>query len=257
MKSLTPAAALDRLARFKELPAPLRAELHALCQLQLFGKGETVAVEGVHLDHLGFIAAGTLRVHSGPADDSAFVIGLLFEGDMYGRLFNGPLRYSLSTAEEAAVCVFRREPFEDLAMRWPELDRMVMQNMLDELDAAREWLMLLVPHRVAQRLAGFLLLLCKRWRNAVQLVRVEDGRLMLEIDVGRRDLAQLLGTRPESLTRAVQALGENGLIRSHSPFLFEVLDLERLMDFSGSAEIIEPAILAEMKGRLADGNRRD
>ena len=71
-----------------------------------------------------------------------------------------------------------------------------MLNILNELDAAREWMLILTNYRVTERLAGFLMLLCRRWGNVANLARIDDGRLSLTIPVSRTDLAHFLATRP-------------------------------------------------------------
>lgn len=57
--------------------------------------------------------------------------------------------------------------------------------------------------------------------------------ITLHLSLSRKDLAHYLGTRRESLSRAVHALAEKAILRIINPEIFEVLDLQALTDMSG------------------------
>jgi CRP/FNR family transcriptional regulator len=235
-----PESVMNGLAPFAGLPTPLRDELGAICVHRSFARDAQVADESDHLDYVGFITAGIFRMTRVQPGHDDQVVGLLAEGDMFGRIFNGPLHFSIEAASDAEVCVFPRAPFEDLAGRWPELERMVILNILNELDAARERMLLLDRHRVSERLAGFLLLLCRRWPELAQVAALPDGTLNLTVPIDRRDLARFLATRRDSLSRAFHQLADDGLIRLNAPQKVDLLDPQRLSDLSGSTETLGP-----------------
>lgn len=237
---------VHRLSTFQGLPEPLLADLCALCTHRVYDDGQLIADENEQLGFIGFVTKGLLRLQKKQQDGGLHVVGLLAENDMFGRLFNGPLHFSIAAAGETEVCAFEREPFEVLASKWPELERLLMLNILNELDAAREWMLILINHRVTERLAGFLVLLCRRWAGVSKVAEDEEERITLTVPVTRSDLASFLGTRPESLSRAFHVLSKNGLIRLRTPYEIEILDISKLIDLSGSEEMVLPGSLARL-----------
>lgn len=231
---------MSRLAPFAVLPAPLLGALAEICVHRGFARDARIADEGDHLDYVGFITSGILRMMRIQPGDDDQVVGLLAEGDMFGRIFNGPLHFSIEAAIDAEVCLFPRAPFEELAGQWPELERMVILNILNELDAARERMLLLNRHRVSERLAGFLLLLCRRWPQLAQVAVLPAGSIALKVPIDRRDLARFLGTRRDSLSRAFHQLADQGLIRLRAPLALDLLDVQGLSDLSGCADAEAP-----------------
>ena len=73
-----------------------------------------IAEEGEQLSFVGFIAKGMLRMQKLQADGRLSIVGLMVEGDMFGRVFNGPLHFSIAATGEAEVYTFPRDAFETL-----------------------------------------------------------------------------------------------------------------------------------------------
>ena len=235
---------VHHLPAFDGLPETLLRDLGAICRRRTYSHDQMVGEAGEPLSFVGFVASGILRLQKLQPDGRLNVVGLLVENDMFGRLFNGPLHFSIAATGDTEICAFPREPFEKLANSWPELERLVMLNILNELDAAREWMLILTNYRVTERLAGFLLLLCRRWANVARLDQSGQEGIGLTIPVSRSDLANFLGTRPESLSRAFHALADDGLIRLRTPYEIDILDIAALIDLAGNEDLVLPGNLA-------------
>ena len=141
------------------------------------------------------------------------------------------LRQSL----EAARLVSADPAFHEKILRdVPEVERLFLINVLDELDAAREWILLLGGHKATERLASFLLILSRRktrlW-NAAQIK--QPPPIPIHLSIRRVDIAHYLGTRPETLSRAVHYLERAEAIRIVDPYRFEILDLDLLTEIAG------------------------
>lgn len=238
---------VNRLPTFAGLPEPLLRELCALCTRRFYTHDQMLAEEGERLGFIGFVAKGILRLEKLQADGRINVVGLLVENDMFGRLFNGSLHFSIVATGDTEICAFPRDPFEALASQWPELERLLMLNILNELDAAREWMLILTNYRVTERLAGFLVLLCRRWATVAKLAQVEGDGMALTIPVSRTDLANFLGTRPESLSRAFHALANDGLIRLRTPYEIDILNISAVIELAGSEDVVHPGSLDRLR----------
>lgn len=208
-----------------------------MCRQKNFAAGATVAHEQKKLDFIGCVNNGILRMRKSLPDGREHIVGLLVEGDMFGRVFDGPVHFAIEAATETEISIFPRKAFENLLTRAPDLERMVLLNIMNELDAAREWMLILSNQRTVERLAGFLLVLCRRLAKAAELTASKRGPVVVHVPVSRTDVAQFLGTRQESVSRAFHALSDEGLIHMNSPYDIEIRDLNALIDLSGMEEL--------------------
>ncbi|MGS4948253.1 Crp/Fnr family transcriptional regulator [Meridianimarinicoccus sp. RP-17] len=240
MSKGTTRTAQDRVTGISTLQGMLpetRDALNAMCRMRVFRMGQTVVQEGETPDFVGCVLSGLLRMQKTLADGRHHIVGLLVEGDIFGRVFGGATEFAIEVATDAEFCAFPRGEFEELLMRSPDLDRAVMLNTLNELDRARDWMIILSNQKITGRIAGFLLLMVTRFSTIDHIVKARDGGIEIRIPIGRQDLAHLLGTRPESISRALHALQDDSAIRIIEPNLIGVLDLSALAREAGEDEV--------------------
>lgn len=229
----------DRVCMFEtvpqlaELPENTRAELSQICQIRKLPAGHVVADAGDEAVTIGFVSDGILRMQKTLPDGRQHLVGLLVSGDMFGRVFDGRMQFAIEAATDATLLTLRRAPFEALLARSPELDRMVLTQFLTEIDCSRDWMIILSTPRVRGRLAGFLLILCTRFRSAGNLLGSMNGALTIQIPISRADLANFLGARPESVSRAFHALADDGILSILRPDLVAVTSIEALAEEAG------------------------
>ena len=221
------------LPHLEGLPSATVQALEAMCRRRRYGSMEIVVHAGERQEHIGFVRSGVLRMQKTLADGRQHIVGLLFAGDMFGRVYDGPQGFDIEAAVDSEVCLFPRQKFEALLPEAPELDRVVMLSMLHDLDRARDWLLVVANQRITSRLAGFLLMLCTRLGGLDSFARRTDEKLRVQIPISRVDLAHLLGTRVESISRAFHALDDAGAIAILRPDLVEVTDPPALCDEAG------------------------
>ncbi len=225
---------------FAALPVEVLRELRRIGSRRSCSPGLLVVDAQEDTDFIGYVSRGILRMQKTMPDGRQHIVGLLMDNDLFGRVFDGRHRFAIEAAVQTDIRTFPRGAFEELLMRTPELERLVLLNCLDELDSAREWMLILANHRIAGRLAGFLLLLCRSSAKTARFLTVIGDRLEVQIPVSRTDLAHLLGTRPESLSRAVHALARDGIIEIVTPYRMAILDRQALVDLSGAEDIVPP-----------------
>lgn len=219
----------DLALAFPGIEPETRTSLDAMCRVKSFQVGQTVVPEDVRTDFLGCVLSGILRMQKSLLDGRQHIVGLLVQGDMFGRIFDGPGEFSIEAATDVEICAFPRLEFEALLMRSPDLDRAVMLNIFNELDRARDWMIILSNQKITSRIAGFLLLIRSRFAAIDHFVREAQDGTEVRIPLSRIDIAHLLGTRPESVSRALHALQDDGDIR--------ILDSDRVLvrDFKALA----------------------
>lgn len=217
------------------LSRELREELRVISHLRAFRRGETVQAQGEEVPFVGNVLSGMLRIRTAIGNGRQRVVGLLLPSDFYGRAFTGPSTFSIGAASDSIVCCFERAALESLCERYPELGREWMDNRLDEVDAARDWLVLLDCASVTALIASFLLMLCRR---AEACTLTPTGRLLVSIPTSRSDMSTYLGTTVETISRVMLKMSNLKIIRIHEPRHFEVLDEAGLMKISGHEELV-------------------
>ncbi|MCA0919307.1 Crp/Fnr family transcriptional regulator [Pseudooceanicola nanhaiensis] len=245
------ACGLRRFPKLSQIAGDLMDDLEASCHIQHFSAGQVVVEAGDAPDFVACVQSGYLRLQKTLADGRRHIVGLLVEGDLFGRVFDAPIQFTIEAATDAEVCCFQRRTFEDILLRSPELERSLMLNILSELDRARDWMTILSCHKITGRLAGFLLILCSRFRAVDHVVRVDGECLDVLVPISRPDLAHLLGTRRESVSRAFHALEDEGMIDILRPDLIRVRDVEGLAAEAGDEELAGRVALLQSTRNLS------
>ncbi|WP_126010220.1 Crp/Fnr family transcriptional regulator [Georhizobium profundi] len=200
-----------------------RHELSKLARIRSYRAGQTIVAQAEEVHIIGTVLEGVVRANKTLRDGRHQIVGLLLPSDVFGRLDGATSRVSLEAASDANVCSFKRQPFESLMDRFPEIERRMLLAVSDQLDAAQDWMLLLATQSVLERVATFLLMFC---------ARDAGDRGALDIPVSRRDMAAYLGTTVESVSRAMQAMKRAGILEgSHSRHI-EVTDFRRLASLS-------------------------
>lgn len=214
----------------ESLPADVTQKLLAFAVLRDIGVNETVVDRGVRSEEIGYVLNGTLAMVQILEDGKKHIVGLLVPTDIYGRIFDGPSNYRIESLTPARIVAFPRGPFEQILRDNPDAERLFLVHLLDEMDAAREWLLLISGRKVINRLASFLTILLRRSQ-----FKRDCNSNFLHVPLSRKDLAHYLGTRPESLSRAFHKLANEGVLRIIDPFHFEIMNEEGLIQASGDA----------------------
>ncbi|MGB8812715.1 MAG: Crp/Fnr family transcriptional regulator [Paracoccaceae bacterium] len=228
-------------ALFQSLAPEIRKDLGAISHVKQFKAGEIVVSDGHVQTELGYIIDGTLAMTKVLPDGRTHIIGLLVPTDMYGRVFEDISSYHIAALTDTSVFCFERGPFEQILRRVPEIERLFLVNVLDELDAAREWILMLGGHKAGQRLASFLLILCRRKTRQVPPERVKTASaITIHIGIRRADLAHYLGARPETLSRAFHQMEKAKILKIVDAYTFQILDLNGLIELAGHDLVTSP-----------------
>lgn len=81
---------------------------------------------------------------------------------------------------------------------------------LDELDAAREWMLLLGRKTARERIASFLCILARR--EAALHHKTVTGAISIDLPLTREELADYLGLTQETVSRQISALRRDGIL---------------------------------------------
>ena len=189
--------------------------------------GEAAYSADDELSQLMVLHTGRLKIFRLSADGSEQLIRVLGPGDFTGEtsVFTGQRPDDYATAlDECRLCVIRHDDLEALIRKHPEIGLRMLATVSERLSDTEHRLNSLTSRDVESRLADYLLGLPSTWRGRVATVT---------LPLAKKDVASLLDTSPESLSRALKSLAKQGLIvigAGRSVSITQPGRLERLVD---------------------------
>jgi CRP/FNR family transcriptional regulator len=173
------------------LPPDLRLEMEGMWEYRTLSAGAVVIEDGQEAERIGYVLDGVLVMVKELSDGRRHIIGLLTPYDMFGRAFNGASGYRIEALTDTQVLTCNRVQFEHLITRSIEAEQLFLRNLLDELDAAREWVIALGGAKVVQRLASLLLILSRHKFNGAcgkpTCISSSSARILLITSAPRRN----------------------------------------------------------------------
>ena len=210
------------------LPPEVTARLLSQATLRDVAAGDIILDRAARSAEVGYVLDGMLAMLQVLEDGRKHIVGLLVPTDIYGRVFDGPSGYRIEALSPTRILSFPRDFFEAVLRDNPEAERLFLVHLLDEVDAAREWLLLISGRTAVNRLAAFLTILLRR-----STFRRTGGQAEVHVPLSRKDLAHYLGARPETLSRAFHDLERKGVLRIVTPHHFTITNEEALIEASG------------------------
>ena len=212
-------------------------ELGALGQLgrkQRVLRGQTLVWEGDDSIIVANVISGILKVSMSIADGREQIVGVVFPGDFIGRPFGQKSPYSVTALNDAELCIFSRSNFDAFARNHPELEHKLLQRTLDELDRAREWMLLLGKKAAHERIATLLLEMSNRLSE--NGCSADEGGLdSFELPLDRQQMGDLLGLTIETVSRQLSRLKADGVIALPDRRMVAIRDRHKLQDIAAAA----------------------
>ncbi|HSF92175.1 MAG TPA: Crp/Fnr family transcriptional regulator [Paracoccaceae bacterium] len=208
--------------------APQLAALDAIKSYRTFKAGDTIAWAGEPLVTVGSVVSGVATLSRTLADGRRQMVGLLLPSDFVGRPGRASSPYDVVAANEVTLCQFRRSAFEDLTRSTPELERRLLDMTLDELDAAREWMLLLGRKTAREKIASLLAIVARR--DAALRKQTPKNGLRFTLPLTREAIADYLGLTIETVSRQISALKKDGIIVLEDTRNVRVPDFAVLLD---------------------------
>ena len=193
--------------------------------------GQTIAMRGDALDVVASVVEGTATLERVIEDGRTQMVGLLLPSDFIGRPGRETLQYDVTAVSDVTLCCFQRKPFETLLMEIPAVQQRLLEMALDELDAERDWMLLLGRKTAREKIASLLMLIAKRTMN-------QDGKVMgdvsrIELPISRETMANFLGLTIETVSRQFTGLRKDGVIDLDGNRIVRIPDLEGLLFETG------------------------
>ncbi|MEO0943907.1 MAG: Crp/Fnr family transcriptional regulator [Pseudomonadota bacterium] len=192
-----------------------------------FASGEPIAWRGDDLTHFSSLVDGIASLSRTLEDGRTQMVGMLLPSDFIGRPGRETVEFDVTAVTDVTLCRFERRPFELLVEEVPHISQRMMEMALDELSAAREWMVLLGRKTAREKIATFLEMIVRR--GAVQSMASQTHNLPLT----REEIADFLGLTLETISRQLSAFKKEGIVSFADRRHFEVIDLAALHAASG------------------------
>jgi CRP/FNR family transcriptional regulator len=204
------------------------ARLNAIAFHRRLDAGRFILGPAQEQEYCANIISGVVKLSKTLEDGRQQIVGLQFASDFVGRLFGGKAAYIAEAATEVELCCYGRSQFEALLSELPQMRQSLLLRTLDELDAAREWMVLLGRKTAAERVASFILMIADRQQRAGCAETLPTGAIELELPLSRTETGEYLGLTIETVSRQLKRLRTAGVIRMRGIRVLTIVDMAAL-----------------------------
>lgn len=203
-------------------------QLDRIKYYKTYAPGTSVLVAG---DQMGFVASvvtGVASLSRSMADGRVQMVGLLLSSDFIGRPGREEATFDVTAVSELTLCHFHKKPFEEVARTVPHIQERLVEIALDELDAARDWMLLLGRKTAREKISSFLVICARRLGD-----KQDDNTLIMSLPLTRDAMADYLGLTIETVSRQMAALKRDGVLKLEGARHVTIPDLGRLFYEAG------------------------
>lgn len=201
---------LRKTPLFTDLPPGELSRIGRIVSLRRFAKREAIFRDGDRADGFFIVASGSVKVFKLSEEGKEQVLHILEAGNSFAEavLFEGGAYPANAEAlTDSELLFLPKRPFTELLEGNPKMSLRMLGSMAKWLRRMTDLVENLALRDVEARL---ILYLTEGMRQ--QGIVVEDGA-EFELPVGKNVLASRLGTVPETFSRTLKKLQEEGAIR--------------------------------------------
>lgn len=219
--------------------SPELEDLSKASKRRFFGPGQIMVSEDEPLDFIANVVRGVFKLSKRLPDGRTQIVGLLFPADFLGRPYQDRVEFDVEAVTEAEICHFSKSWFEKLIENRPALEGSYLRYVLNELDAARDWMLLLGRKSAEERVASLLLMMVRRSLLGPKVMcapcrprPVREG-LRLDLPLSRAEIADFIGATTETVSRQLTRFKQQKILRFDNPREVAVLDMGALAELAG------------------------
>jgi CRP/FNR family transcriptional regulator, dissimilatory nitrate respiration regulator len=217
---------IARVPLFEGLPPGQIEDLAMIVTDQVFRKGETIFSEGEDGNGFYVVISGRVKIFKLSPEGKEQILHFFGPGEPFGEVpvFTGQhFPANAAAMEESRAFFFPRKSFVDLIKRNPSLALNMLAVLSKRLRRFAALIDDLSLKEVPGRLAAYLLYMSDQ----------NKGSKSLELAITKAQLASLLGTIPETLSRILGKLSSQGLIETDGRRI-RILEEKALRDLAES-----------------------
>ena len=203
---------LRKVPFLSQLAARDLKEVHKISRVREYGPGEPIFAKSEAADRMFIVLSGRVKIFSPSRGKKRKTFAYLLSGDFFGEmaLLEGRTRSASAEAVEySKLLVITKADFQKLMIGDPKLILYMLRTVSDRLRRADAEIENLLFRNVLGRVAKTLHDLGRRGKKA-------RGGVLLGERYTQQELADLVGTTREPLTRALSTLKRAQLVEAAS-----------------------------------------
>jgi CRP/FNR family transcriptional regulator len=200
-----------------------RVELARSGRRRRVAKGETVFAAGDASEQCATLISGALKIATHGADGTERILSLVHPAGFVGEMFAPIAHHDIIALTESELCLFSRRDYEAAIERHPQLARALLRRSTEELFDARSLIELQARRDSRGRVAGLLLAMAKAASHSSC-----HAAEQFDLPLSRGEVAALIGTTIETVSRTFGALERDGIIRRRGARGIDLLDVDLL-----------------------------
>lgn len=193
---------------FNHLSREEMSEIASVMWSARYEKGEMIFFSGEAAKRLYILHEGMMKQVRVTASGREQIVRVLYPGDFLGELAlfgNATLEGYAETLEPAVICHLRGDDLREKLVHFPAISVKILEKVSDRLGQAEQHIEQLGAHPVEERVAGILLQLAEHGK-------MKGDKVYFTLPFTKGDLASLIGTSQESLSRKLTTFQDQGLI---------------------------------------------
>ncbi|MEK4382317.1 Crp/Fnr family transcriptional regulator [Aeribacillus sp. FSL K6-2848] len=194
---------------FRELSNEELTSIVAISQVRTYQPKSYVFMQGDLLENVYFIHSGTIKIYKTDRNGKEQIVSILQNGEMFphiGFFRKGSYPAHAEVMEESTLIVIPIKDFEETLMLFPVLSIKLFRVMSEKIIDLQNRLEEQILHNTYEQIVLLLLRLTKT--NALP-----QGKLYrLTTHLTNRELANMIGTSRETVSRTLNQMKRKGLI---------------------------------------------
>lgn len=214
---------MARVPLFQGLTYAQQVEVAGFARPLRLDAVEQAYAAGSDMSQLMVVHTGRIKVARTSAGGQEQVIRILGPGDFIGEaafLTGSRPDHAAQALEPTELCVFHHADLGRLVQRHPSIGLRMLQGVSERLNATEARLASVMSGSVTSRLADYLLSLPAK--------PGPDGTVEVVLPIAKKDIASLLSTTPESVSRQLRKLTDSHVIAQGQPRRITITDVTAL-----------------------------
>lgn len=182
----------------------------SLAKTRIFPKNSIIFFENDMANNFYIIKSGRIKIFRNSSDGREFILGIFSIGALFGDVpvFDGGVYPATALSiEDCEVYSISKEDFETFVVNNPQTAIKIIKMLSRRLRNATNMLTDMAMKNVSQRLAGMLV------KFADQDGSRHESGILIECDLTRQELAELIGVSRETFIRELGKFQKAGILQ--------------------------------------------
>ena len=218
---------VKNLDLFKNADQETIETIGKLLKLRSYPKGSNVFLEDKKAFGICFLITGSVKLTKSDSFGKELILKLVSEGSVFGEvvLFNGGNYPATAlTLQDSKIAILYNEDLEKQIRVNPQLALNLIKILSLRLRKAQEKIKELALMDTKRRLYNLLI----RWSSEG---RMFNGKIVIENNLTQQEIADLIGTTRETVTRTLKELKDSDVLKLEKGKIL-ILNLDRLKTYA-------------------------